>query len=78
MQTIDILTPQNVRIEYELGSLRERVSAFLLDSILHCGSRSIPRPMLITNDDVPAGRAENAHSGLALKLTEIRRLRKLR
>ena len=34
MQTIDILTPQNVRIEYELGSLRERAFAFVLDSIL--------------------------------------------
>jgi hypothetical protein len=30
--------------------------------------------MLITNDDAPAGRAENTHGGLALKLTEIRRL----
>lgn len=34
MQTIDILTPQNVRIEYELGSLRERAFAFVLDSML--------------------------------------------
>ena len=34
MQTIDILTPQNVRIEYELGSLRERAFAFALDTML--------------------------------------------
>ncbi len=34
MQTIDIKTTQNVTIEYELASLRERVLAFFIDAII--------------------------------------------
>lgn len=34
MQTIDIRTTQNVTIEYELASLRERVIAFCIDLII--------------------------------------------
>lgn len=34
MQTIDIKTTQNVTIEYELASLRERLSAFLIDVVI--------------------------------------------
>ncbi|HNC31542.1 MAG TPA: hypothetical protein PKX08_16140, partial [Cyclobacteriaceae bacterium] len=31
MKSIEIKTAQNVRLEYELASLRERILAFLLD-----------------------------------------------
>ncbi|MBK7871158.1 MAG: RDD family protein [Saprospiraceae bacterium] len=34
MQTIDIRTTQNVTIEYELASLRERALAFLVDGLI--------------------------------------------
>lgn len=34
MQTIDIRTTQNVTIEYELASLRERILAFIIDLLL--------------------------------------------
>ncbi len=34
MQTIDIKTTQNVTIEYELASLRERILAFFIDAII--------------------------------------------
>lgn len=34
MQTIDIRTTQNVTIEYELASLRERILAFFIDAII--------------------------------------------
>ncbi len=34
MQTIDIRTTQNVSIEYELASLRDRLFAFLIDGII--------------------------------------------
>ena len=34
MQTIDIRTTQNVTIEYELASLRERLLAFIIDVII--------------------------------------------
>ncbi len=34
MQTIDIRTTQNVIIEYELASLRERILAFILDVLI--------------------------------------------
>lgn len=34
MQTIDIRTTQNVTIEYELATLRERIFAFLIDGII--------------------------------------------
>ena len=34
MQTIDLRTTQNVTIEYELASLRERLSAFLIDIVI--------------------------------------------
>ncbi len=35
MKTIDIKTTQNVAIEYELASLRERILAFLLDLLIY-------------------------------------------
>ena len=34
MQTIDIRTTQNVTIEYELASLRERIIAFFIDGVI--------------------------------------------
>lgn len=38
MQTIDITTTQNVTIEYELASIRERIFAFFIDAlIIICG-----------------------------------------
>lgn len=36
MQTIDITTTQNVTIQYELASLRDRVVAFIIDFLLVC------------------------------------------
>ena len=34
METIEIITSQNVRIEYELASLRERILAFSVDLVI--------------------------------------------
>ena len=34
MQTIDITTTQNVTIQYELASLRDRIVAFVIDALI--------------------------------------------
>ncbi|MFN5150417.1 MAG: hypothetical protein ACK5DC_02615 [Burkholderiales bacterium] len=39
-----------------------------MGSLLHNETRSIPRPMANTNDDVEVERAQNVQIGLALKL----------
>ncbi len=41
MQSIEINTSQNVTIEYELASLRDRILAFVLDSFIIWGSISV-------------------------------------
>ena len=38
MRTIEITTTQNVTIEYELAGVRDRIVAFLIDSIIMWGS----------------------------------------
>ena len=42
-----------------------------MGSLLHNETRSIPRPMANTNDDVEVERAQNVQIGLALKLLAV-------